>query len=197
MSSAPSHTFPIPSPSWSLCPGLGLLTQLSPASGTPSRSESATQSASGVPSEMQKLSAVQRVSPESQSQASPLLSASPSCWPTFATVGQLSRWSWKPSESVSRQFASRNGWLPASTPLSWVKARGSVAADTDQAETDIKDEIKFFDTALTLAGGLEYSLGGNTALVLAVIFDNGFADVIKHKDLAKLNVLNLRLGILF
>lgn len=83
------------------------------------------------------------------------------------------------------------------TPSINVKGRGSVSADIDLSETDIRDEIKFFDTSLTLAGGFEYSLGGNTALVVAVIFDNGFADVIKHKDLAKLNVLNLRLGILF
>ena len=50
---------------------------------------------------------------------------------------------------------------------------------------------------LTLAGGFEYSLGGNTSLLVEVIFDNGFIDVINHKDVAKLNVLNLRVGILF
>jgi hypothetical protein len=78
-----------------------------------------------------------------------------------------------------------------------IKARASAtgaALDKD----NVSGEINLFNLPYCIGGGIEYSLGGTTALNLGIIFNNGFIDLLSNdKYKAGLNCFNLRLGIMF
>jgi hypothetical protein len=64
------------------------------------------------------------------------------------------------------------------------------------------DELRIFNLSYHIGGGIEYSLGGNTALVLGLIFDNNFLDITKDNgnqpiDKVSHKMLNFRLGVNF
>jgi len=65
-------------------------------------------------------------------------------------------------------------------------------------ELDASDEINLLDMGYHFGGGIEYSLGGNTAIAVGLIFKNGFTDVTKlSADKVTLNTLSLRIGVMF
>jgi hypothetical protein len=71
-------------------------------------------------------------------------------------------------------------------------------------EVDIKGETPFFRLALVVGLGMEYSLGGRTALLGGLTFNNGFTNVLKgnnpvtgRKQSAVTNYLELTLGVMF
>ena len=73
-------------------------------------------------------------------------------------------------------------------------------------DEDVKSEIAPFNVALNIGLGIEYSLGGNTALVISTNFNNGFLNISKkHKDAIGNNVdfkiisnyVALNVGVLF
>ena len=74
-------------------------------------------------------------------------------------------------------------------------------ADVSSMDIDnvgIPDEINFFNMSYFFGGGIEYSLGGNTALLFGIYYTNGFWDVTVPKDYrTTLNALSLRLGVRF
>lgn len=62
----------------------------------------------------------------------------------------------------------------------------------------IPDEINLFSMSYFFGGGIEYSLGGNTAILCGIYYTNGFLDVTASEDYrTTLNSLSLRLGIRF
>ncbi|WP_430810923.1 MULTISPECIES: porin family protein [unclassified Carboxylicivirga] len=63
----------------------------------------------------------------------------------------------------------------------------------------INSEVKFFDMGYQIGGGMEYSLGGSTYMMLGLIYNGGFMDVTDHKvdDKATLNRLIIQFGIIF
>ena len=66
------------------------------------------------------------------------------------------------------------------------------------SDEDIKEEIQFFMMSYFVGGGLEYSLGGSTALMAGLYFTSGFWDITKSEDYrAHVNSLALRLGVKF
>ena len=86
------------------------------------------------------------------------------------------------------------------------KANKKEPAKTED-DIDIKSEINSFNLGLLIGLGFEYSLGGNTSLVVSTTFNNGFLDTSKltHKDVNN-NVVNdkvisnyvaLNVGVLF
>ena len=78
-----------------------------------------------------------------------------------------------------------------------VKATGDVEMAGIEGE-DIREEIKFFLMSYFIGGGLEYSLGGNTALIGGIYWTGGILDVTKNDAYrAGLSGLTLRLGIQF
>jgi hypothetical protein len=78
-----------------------------------------------------------------------------------------------------------------------LKATGSVEMAGISGE-DIRDEIKFFMASYFIGGGIEYSLGGNTALIGGIYWTSGILDVTKNEDYrASLSGLTLRLGVKF
>ncbi|HIA35208.1 MAG TPA: PorT family protein [Flavobacteriales bacterium] len=78
----------------------------------------------------------------------------------------------------------------------------------DISNEDVSKEIKFANVALSIGAGFEYSLGGNTALIVALIYNNGFLNILeKDKDpgpiegapeyMATSKSIALKLGIMF
>ncbi len=63
---------------------------------------------------------------------------------------------------------------------------------------NISEEINLFNLGYHFGGGIEYSLGANTALVAGITYTNGFLDVTsRSKDKVTLNKVALHLGIMF
>lgn len=63
-------------------------------------------------------------------------------------------------------------------------------------------ELRLFNLSYHITGGIEYSLGGTTAMVLGLNFDNNFFDITKDngdqpKDKVSQKMLSFRLGINF
>jgi hypothetical protein len=84
------------------------------------------------------------------------------------------------------------------TPQFNIKARAkSEGAVLDR--DNVMDEINLFNLSYFIGGGIEYSLGGTTALNIGIFFNNGFIDLLdKNKDYkAAMNFVNLRLGVMF
>jgi hypothetical protein len=62
----------------------------------------------------------------------------------------------------------------------------------------VPKEVNLLNMSYYFGGGIEYNIGGQTSLLAALFFNNGFADVLsnnRHKAVA--NYLTLRIGILF
>jgi hypothetical protein len=70
----------------------------------------------------------------------------------------------------------------------------------DKSGSSISDEVRLFDLGYHLGAGIEYSLGGRNALILGLLFNNGFMDVTDHDqfdDKAILNRLVFEFGFIF
>jgi hypothetical protein len=67
-----------------------------------------------------------------------------------------------------------------------------------EANIDAANEMHWYNLGYYIGGGLEYSIGGTTAIVAGLTYKNGFLDVTQKENL-KLTTgnLSLRLGILF
>ncbi len=67
---------------------------------------------------------------------------------------------------------------------------------------DASKEVKLFNASYYINAGIEYGLGGNTALVLGLGFENNFLDITKDndtqpKDKVTHKLISFRLGINF
>ena len=70
-------------------------------------------------------------------------------------------------------------WINAGlTPMFLIKSKVSDESDTFE-KTEFKDETSFYNMNYFIEGGLEYSLGGNTAIVAGLGYYSGFFDVTK------------------
>lgn len=64
----------------------------------------------------------------------------------------------------------------------------------------INDYVRFINTAYHFGGGVEYSLGGTTYLVMGMQFHNGLTDITKHADFKDQSILNrlvFNMGVVF
>jgi predicted porin len=69
---------------------------------------------------------------------------------------------------------------------------------TELENEDIQDDINIYKASLIVAAGMEYNFSGNTSLLVAVTYNNGFTDILKSKDVkAMANYLELTVGIFF
>jgi hypothetical protein len=60
------------------------------------------------------------------------------------------------------------------------------------------DELNWYNLGYYIGGGIEYSLGGSTAIVAGLTYKNGFLDITKDNDQkVTTGTMSLRLGILF
>jgi hypothetical protein len=66
----------------------------------------------------------------------------------------------------------------------------------------VKDELSLFNMSYHIMGGIEYSLGGTTAIVLGLGFEHCFLDATRDINLQPVdkissNIIKLRIGINF
>jgi len=80
-----------------------------------------------------------------------------------------------------------------------IKASADVLSDDMSYESEnISDAIHKMSMSYFIGAGIEYSLGGNTALILGVYYQSGFLDIIKTKDYkVTISSVSLRLGVRF
>ncbi|MBL4658148.1 MAG: PorT family protein [Flavobacteriales bacterium] len=78
------------------------------------------------------------------------------------------------------------------------KAKGKATGVTEWVDLeDVSDEVKAINMGLSIGAGFEYSLGGNTKLIVALIYNNGFSDVLKSDELVTAKSFGMKLGIMF
>ena len=83
--------------------------------------------------------------------------------------------------------------------------RLKATASTDNnilQKNNINDETNLFNMLYYVGAGMEYSLGGNTALIFGFYYSRTFLDITtdilnKPPDHLNANILSLRLGVLF
>lgn len=80
-----------------------------------------------------------------------------------------------------------------------IKASADVRSDgTTYENENISDAINTISMSYFIGAGIEYSLGGNTALILGLYYQNGFWDITKTKDYkVTIGSVSLRLGVRF
>lgn len=71
------------------------------------------------------------------------------------------------------------------------------ASVNDISAEDATEEIKAINMGLSIGAGFEYSLGGNTKLIVAIVYNNGFSDILKSDELVTAKSMGLKLGIMF
>ena len=71
------------------------------------------------------------------------------------------------------------------------------ASVNDISNEDASEEIKFLNLGLSIGAGFEYSLGGNTKLIVALIYNNGFSDVFKSDQRVTSKSFGMKLGVMF
>ncbi len=77
----------------------------------------------------------------------------------------------------------------------------NIKAEADlpqENEVDMADQITWYNLGYYIGGGIEYSIGGTTALVAGIAYNKGFIDIASSSDTDfTTGSFNLRLGILF
>jgi hypothetical protein len=61
---------------------------------------------------------------------------------------------------------------------------------SDKDNYNIDYEVRIFDLSYHLGGGIEYSLGRRNALMIGLIFNNGFVDITKRQNFEDKTILN-------
>jgi len=76
-----------------------------------------------------------------------------------------------------------------------IKSKVNIPGEQD---IDASDAIEWYNLGYYIGGGLEYSIGGTTALVAGVSYNNGFLDISAADDQKfTTGTFSLRLGIMF
>lgn len=89
-----------------------------------------------------------------------------------------------------------------------IKAKGDISSTSQLGnnavstfelnDEDFGDETNGFNLSMIIGAGVEYTISGNTVLLLGLQFDNGFLDVADGTQLNAIsNYLGLNIGILF
>ena len=78
-----------------------------------------------------------------------------------------------------------------------IKAKGNISGAKAMTDEKINEEVNLLNFALSMGGGIEYSLGGKTSFMGGIFFNNGFKDVTDDAPKVILNYLSLKLGVLF
>ncbi len=80
--------------------------------------------------------------------------------------------------------------------------RFNVQAKATSSAMNLKDdniskEINLFNVGYHFGGGMEYSLGGQTAVTVGIIYTNGFVDLTTSSYKVTTRTLSVRIGMLF
>ncbi|OFY57439.1 MAG: hypothetical protein A2Y87_03660 [Bacteroidetes bacterium RBG_13_46_8] len=84
------------------------------------------------------------------------------------------------------------------TPQFNISAKATSDKGSLLDKDNVNKEIGLFNLSFFIGGGIEYDLGGTTALNIGLYYTNGFIDQLSNSDYkAALNYVSLRLGVLF
>jgi hypothetical protein len=76
-----------------------------------------------------------------------------------------------------------------------IKSKANLPREED---IDIGEEIQWYNLGYYIGGGIEYSIGGTTALVAGIAYNNGFTDItVATDEKVTVGTFSLRLGIKF
>ncbi len=80
-----------------------------------------------------------------------------------------------------------------------VNVRSDVTLDQqDVSDENVSKEINLFNAGYLIGGGFEYSIGGSTAIILGIQYQNGMIDVLKTTDDKVITPrVSLLLGVMF
>jgi hypothetical protein len=76
----------------------------------------------------------------------------------------------------------------------------ATSSDLKLDGSNVSESIRFFNMGMLMGGGVEYDVGGNTALNLGIQYSNYFLDATSIKNLdekSKINSLRLVIGVMF
>ncbi len=83
------------------------------------------------------------------------------------------------------------------TPQIKIKSTAN-SEDNGINDVNISDEINLFNLAYHIGVGVEYSIGGSSAITANVIYTNGFLDITKRKeDKIVMSNIALKIGLMF
>lgn len=83
------------------------------------------------------------------------------------------------------------------TPMVNIKARGT-DEDQQMEKANLIDDTNIFNINYFIEAGIEYSLGGNTAIIAGAGYNSGFLDISKNtNDRIFTNSFSLVVGVLF
>jgi len=74
------------------------------------------------------------------------------------------------------------------------------SSDLKLSSSDVSESIRMFEMGMIMGGGVEYDVGGNTALNFGIQYTNYFLDATSIKNLdekTKFNSLRLVIGVMF
>jgi hypothetical protein len=78
-----------------------------------------------------------------------------------------------------------------------LKAEATTLDNNRLSDDSIKDEIGWYNLGYYFGGGVEYSLGKDTAILIGILYHNGFLDITTAAPRVYSRILTLRLGVLF
>lgn len=82
------------------------------------------------------------------------------------------------------------------TPQINIGAKAEVQNEAD--DINVIKNVALMNLSYHFGGGFEYGVGGETAILIGVLYNNGFMDVLtKQGDKEKLSFLTLQLGVMF
>ncbi|HBF88315.1 MAG TPA: hypothetical protein DDX39_06695 [Bacteroidales bacterium] len=92
------------------------------------------------------------------------------------------------------------------TPMVNISAKGDSEKPDLIDNEKIQKEVSLFNLAYHIGAGVEYNLSGNTSLLAAIIYTNGFFDITRNpkgnkttnvSDKVIMNCVSLKVGVLF
>lgn len=78
-----------------------------------------------------------------------------------------------------------------------LKAEGTTDNTDGLSDDSIKEEIGWYNLGYYFGGGMEYALGKDTAILIGVIYHNGFLDITTASPRVYSRIVSLRVGVVF
>ncbi|NJK85635.1 MAG: PorT family protein [Bacteroidales bacterium] len=79
-----------------------------------------------------------------------------------------------------------------------VNIGAKAAVDGRSDDINVQKEVGLFNVSYHIGGGLEYGIGGNTALNFGIIYNNSFVDILPDQaDKERLNFITFQVGVIF
>ncbi|MFC2138022.1 porin family protein, partial [Bacteroidota bacterium] len=99
----------------------------------------------------------------------------------------------KTNEMGYISFCSNVGITPQ------IKIKSTAQSDDNEFnDVNIDEEVNLFNLGYHIGAGIEYSIGGNSAITVNIIYTNGFLDITKREeDKIVMSNVALKIGLMF